>query len=121
MLAEKSDRFQPLPAGRRGAALRLGQGGLAWLGVSPFFVFALLFLVLPTLFLAVGAFQDQAGRFTLDNILNLAQPAVVKAYWLSFKISAASALLGALAGFCLAIALTLGRLPGWIRPTVMTF
>ena len=32
-----------------------------WLGVVPFFVFALLFLILPTLYLVVGAFQN-AGR-----------------------------------------------------------
>ena len=37
----------------------------AWLGVAPFFVFALLFLILPTLYLMVGAFQDADGDFTL--------------------------------------------------------
>ena len=30
---------------------------LAWIGVVPFFTFALLFLILPTGFLMVGAFQ----------------------------------------------------------------
>ena len=37
----------------------------AWLGVTPFFVFALMFLILPTLFLVVGGFQDADGNFTL--------------------------------------------------------
>ena len=33
----------------------------AWLGVVPFFLFALLFLILPTLDLVVGAFQTPDG------------------------------------------------------------
>ena len=36
-----------------------------WLGVAPFFLFALLFLILPTSYLIVGAFQNPAGEFTL--------------------------------------------------------
>ena len=61
----------------------------------PFFVFALLFLILPTGFLVVGAFQDPDGHFTLANIANLAQPSIVSAYWISLQVSAASALGGA--------------------------
>ena len=30
----------------------------AWLGVTPFFVFALMFLIAPTASLLIGAFQD---------------------------------------------------------------
>ncbi|MGH7322291.1 MAG: acriflavin resistance protein, partial [Candidatus Rokuibacteriota bacterium] len=45
-------------------------GRLAWTsaGVVPFFVFALMFLILPTSFLVVGGFQDTEGHFTLGNI-----------------------------------------------------
>ena len=93
----------------------------AWLGIVPFAIFALLFLLLPTGFLIVGAFQDQAGDFTFANIQHLFQPTIIEAYWISFKISAASALGGALLGFMLAWAVVLGGLPGWIRPTLMTF
>ena len=35
---------------------------LAWLGVVPFFSFAALFLLLPTAYLVVGAFQDNEGH-----------------------------------------------------------
>lgn len=93
----------------------------AWLGVTPFFLFALLFLILPTLYLVVGAFMDTQGNFTLDNIVNLFQPTILRAYWISIQVSAASAILGALFGFFLAYAVTLGGLPSWMRSFVMTF
>ena len=98
-----------------------GKMSWAWLGVTPFFLFALLFLVLPTAYLVVGSFQTADGAFTLNNIANLFQPSILSAYWISIKISAASALLGALIGFFLAYAAVMGKLPSWIRPTLMTF
>ena len=94
---------------------------LTWLAVAPFFIFALLFLILPTGFLMVGAFQDPQGHFTLVNFLDLFQPGVLDAYWISFKVSAASAIGGAVIGSLLAWAAVQGRLPVWIRPTLMTF
>jgi putative spermidine/putrescine transport system permease protein len=93
----------------------------AWLGVVPFFAFALMFLLLPTGFLVVGGFQDPEGHFTLRNILDLFQPNIVAAYWISIRVSAASALGGALVGFFLAYAAIAGGLPRWVRPTLMTF
>jgi putative spermidine/putrescine transport system permease protein len=94
---------------------------MAWIGVTPFFVFALMFLILPTLFLIIGGFQDTDGRFTLQNIANLFQPTILNAYWISIKVSAASAIAGALIGSLLAWAAVMGGLPAWIRPTLMTF
>lgn len=92
-----------------------------WLGVLPFFAFAILFLILPTSYLMVGAFQNPAGEFTLANIRGLFENNVVNAYWISIKISAASAAGGGLLGFLLAWAAVQGKLPEWIRPTLMTF
>jgi putative spermidine/putrescine transport system permease protein len=94
---------------------------VAWLGVVPFFAFALMFLLLPTGFLVVGGFQDPEGHFTLRNIADLFQPNIVAAYWISIRVSAASALGGALIGFLLAYAAIAGGLPRWVRPTLMTF
>jgi putative spermidine/putrescine transport system permease protein len=93
----------------------------AWLGVVPFFAFALMFLILPTGFLMVGAFEDAEGNFTLVNIGNLFQPSILSAYWISIEVSAMSAIGGAVIGFFLAYAAVLGGLPRWIRPTLMTF
>ncbi len=92
-----------------------------WLGVVPFFLFALLFMLLPTAYLMVGAFQDAEGHFTLRNLVDLLEPNVLSAYWISFKISLASAVAGGALGFLLAWAAVLGKLPAWIRPTLMTF
>lgn len=99
----------------------IGADGWAWLGIAPFFLFALLFLLLPTGFLVVGGFQDAEGHFTLANIAHLFQPSIVSAYWISIEVSAVSALGGAVIGFFLAHAAVLGGLPRWLRPTVMTF
>jgi putative spermidine/putrescine transport system permease protein len=108
---------QPAPQ----ASGRKVSSAWTWIGVLPFFVFALLFLIAPTAFLMVGAFQDAQGRFTLVNFRDLFQPGVLDAYWISFKVSAASASGGALLGSLLAWAAVQGRLPGWVRPTLMTF
>ena len=93
----------------------------AWLGVAPFFLFALLFLILPTCYLMIGGFQDADGNFTLANIQELFSPSILAAYWISIKISIASAIGGAVIGFFLAYAAVMGGLPAWIRPTIMTF
>ncbi len=109
---------RPSPAA---AASRLGRLSWAWVGVVPFFAFAIMFLILPTSFLAVGGFQDSQGRFTLQNIADLFQPTIVAAYLISIKISAASAIGGAVIGFVLAYAAIAGGLPRLVRPTLMTF
>jgi putative spermidine/putrescine transport system permease protein len=103
------------------ARLLPAQVSWAWIGVAPFFLFALLFLILPTAFLFVGSFQDAAGNFTLANVANLFQPSILSAFWITIEVSVASALGGAVVGFCLAYAAVLGGLPRWIRPTLMTF
>jgi putative spermidine/putrescine transport system permease protein len=80
-----------------------------------------MFLVLPTLYLVLGAFQNDAGKFTLENIVALSQPSIVAAYWISIKISLTSSLIGAFAGLAIAIAIVRGGLPRWIRSATLTF
>jgi len=92
-----------------------------WLGVAPFFIFAIMFLILPTAYLMLGAFQDEEGAFTLESIAALSQPSIVAAYWISIKVSLASAILGALIGLAIAIAIVRGGLPNWIRSATLTF
>jgi len=92
-----------------------------WIGVAPFFLFALLFLILPTLYIVVGAFRTGEGAFTLDNIRALNTASVRNAYWVSIKVSVLSALFGCLIGFAMAAAVTLGGLPRWVREPLLTF
>ena len=93
----------------------------AWLGIAPFIIFAVMFLILPTMHIVVGAFQNQQGAFTLDNIRNLFQPSILASYWISIRISVASAFFGCVIGFAIAAAVTLGGLPKSIRSPLMTF
>ena len=92
-----------------------------WLGVAPFFLFALMFLIAPTAYLIVGAFQNDQGELTLENIVALTQPSILAAYWISIRISLASAILGAFVGIAISIAIVRGGLPSWVRSATMTF
>jgi putative spermidine/putrescine transport system permease protein len=92
-----------------------------WLGIAPFTIFALLFLVIPTIYLISGAFLTPEGNLTLKNLSDLNTPAIRDAYWISVKISIASSIGGALIGFFLAWAIVLGGLPSWIRSVLLTF
>lgn len=84
-------------------------------------LFALMFLVAPTLFLVSSAFVDDAGNFTFSNILALSDPQILSAYDISMRVSAASALLGAAIGLLIALAIIRGGLPAPLRSAVMTF
>jgi len=93
-----------------------------WLGVSPFFLFAALFIALPSLYLVQGSFLDQEGQFTLQNYFDLfTNPTIVGAYKLSIQISAATAIVGGLFGFLLAYSITIGGLPRAFRSALITF
>jgi putative spermidine/putrescine transport system permease protein len=92
-----------------------------WLGIAPFALFSVMFLIAPTIYLISGAFVNDAGQFTLANLADLFQPKILAAYIISIKVSAASAIGGALIGFSLAAAISIGGLPSWVRSTVMTF
>ena len=94
---------------------------LNWLGILPFMLFALLFLLLPTLNIVLGAFQTPQGDFTLANIGNLSQLRIAGAFWISIKLSFASAIVGCVIGFLLAAAVTMTGLPGWLRGPLLTF
>jgi putative spermidine/putrescine transport system permease protein len=94
---------------------------LRTVGVLPFLLFTLLFLILPTLYIVLGAFQTAEGGWTLQNILALNTPSIRNAYWVSIKVSVASALLGCLVGFAMAAGVVLGGLPRWIRSPLLTF
>jgi putative spermidine/putrescine transport system permease protein len=94
---------------------------LSWLGLAPFVIFAVLFLLLPTMYIVLGAFRTPDGGFTLGNIANLFTPSILSAYWISIRISVASALLGCLIGFAIAAAIVLGGLPKVIRGPLLTF
>ena len=107
-----------MPEPKPGPLSRLN---LNWLGLLPFALFALLFLILPTMKIVVGAFQTPDGSFTLDNIYGLNTESIVSSYWVSIQLSLITAFLGCLIGFAMAAAVILGKLPGKVRSGLMTF
>ncbi len=94
---------------------------MTWVGIVPFALFALLFLILPTINIVIGAFRAPGGGFTLNNIAGLFTPTIIKPFWLSIKLSLITAALGCLGGFLLAAAVTRGGLPKGLREATMTF
>ncbi|AZL59750.1 acriflavin resistance protein [Tabrizicola piscis] len=94
---------------------------LEWLGILPFAIFAVLFLILPTMRIVIGAFQTADGGFTFQNLLDLNTPSIVNAYWTSIKLSLISAGLGCAIGFAMAAAVVFGGLPKGVRSPLMTF
>jgi putative spermidine/putrescine transport system permease protein len=92
-----------------------------YLPAAPFFLFALAFLLVPSASLFTGSFQNQQGDWTLDNLVGLATPSVVSAYWVSIQLSLVTALVGGIGGFLLAWAAVLGKLPPWVRSALLTF
>ena len=107
-----------LPAPKNRLRLFLGK----WIGLVPFFLFALFFILLPSLGLLAGSFLDADGSFTLKNIAQLfTTPFIVNAYKLSIQISAVTALGGGIFGFLLAYSVTVGGLPKPFRTAMITF
>jgi putative spermidine/putrescine transport system permease protein len=89
----------------RGEAGGAGAGRLAGLapalvpalGLAPFLVYVGIFLLIPTVAVAVGAFQEE-GRFTLTNIEALLDPAPLQRLWNSVVVSASTAVIGSVLG-----------------------
>ena len=93
----------------------------ALLGVVPFFVFVIAFLLMPVVYLVVGSFNDAQGNFTVDNYAQLTSGTVARAYAVSIEVSLVTAIAGGILGLLLAYAVILGGLPRWLRSAVMTF
>jgi putative spermidine/putrescine transport system permease protein len=109
------------PGGAPQASPRRRRLPLQWLGVAPFFAFALLFLILPTTYLVIGSFQDRTGAFTLQNYSDLFGAQTLQTYRNSIEISLVTALGGGVFGFLLAYAAINGGLPPFLRSALMTF
>ena len=84
---------------------------MKWLGLTPFALYVLIFLGVPSV-LAIGTgFFGADGQFTLDNFATLTDPIVIGSFWSSIWISALTAGVGAILGGLLSFALT-GAKPG---------
>ncbi len=94
----------------------------SWLGVVPFFAFAIMFLILPSLSIFVRSFEGPEGQFTLDNIFAIFHGRdFINAYRTSLTISLITAVSGGIFGFLLAYSVILGGLPSVARSFLLTF
>src|SRR4030065_2825997 len=93
-----------------------------WIGVVPFFLFAILVIFLPSMRLFVGAFLNNEGNSTLASIRDLfTDPYIINGYSMSIRISAVTAIGGGIFGFLLAYSVTVGGLPKALRSMLITF
>ena len=108
-------RAEPAPARRTRPTLRRARG---LLGVVPFFAFIAVFLAIPTLVVAIGAFTNDGGGFTSGNLASLADGYIVDAFTRSIVLSAVTAAIGAVLGALLAYALVTAKEGGLLRRLV---
>ena len=93
----------------------------SWVGLLPFFLFALLFIGLPVSYLVLGSLTGLDGQLTLQNYAELTTPTITNAFATSIEVSLVTAILGGIFGFLLAYAVILGGLPRVLRDALMTF
>ena len=93
----------------------------AWIGLTPFFAYAAVFLLLPTAGVLVNAFRNDVGSFTWTNIHNLTSPEYAGAFRTSIEVSLASAIIGGALGALTAYAAITGPGARIIRPLLATF
>ncbi len=94
---------------------------LRWIAVLPFLLYVTLFLLLPTLWLAAGAFKTDNGGYTLEHVRKLFDPQFRNAYVTSVKLGLVTALGGGVSGVFVAYAMTREGAPRWIRTTFASF
>lgn len=93
---------------------------LDWVGVLPFFAYALVFLVLPTTIVAFGAFFDASNSFTAANFGHLSRSYIIKSTIDTTVVSTITAIIGAALGALLAYAIVTGSPTGVLRRVVIS-
>lgn len=105
----------PVTPHRRPAWVR---AALPLLGLTPFTLFVVLFLAIPTLVVVIGSLLDANNAPTLDNLRALTDSTVLTAFRRSIVLSASTAAVGAVLGGLLAHAVSTARPEGLLRRVV---
>lgn len=118
MRAPSSSAAAGPATGRAGQSRFKGAGN--YLALIPFHAYVGLFLILPTLFVVVGAFSDANGQFTLENFrLVFTTSVFMDSFVQSLQLAAITALAGAIFGSLLAWAVVRGDPQGLVRQLVI--
>jgi len=105
---------------RSGAASSRFKGAGNYLALIPFHAYVGLFLVIPTIYVTIGAFSDANGQFTLDNVrAMLTTPEFIDSFIKSLQLSVITALIGAAFGGLLAWAVVRSDPNGLLRQLVI--
>jgi len=101
---------------------RLGYTLTNWLGFLPFFLFCLLFELLPAVMIIQSSFLDSTtNAFTLNNFQRMfTEPDKLHAFQNSILLSLISAIISAVVGFLVAYAIYNLR-TGWLRNLLVGF
>ena len=98
------------------ATTRRGWG--KYLGLTPFALYVVIFLAIPTTLAVVTGFFTEDGAFTLDNIVGIFAPNVIATFGSSFWISAVTAIIGAVVGALVCYAMLGTRSEGALRTII---
>jgi putative spermidine/putrescine transport system permease protein len=103
-----------------GAGSRRFRGAANYLALVPFHLYVGVFLILPTLIVAIGALTTADGTFTLDNVSRLfTDQTYVDAFARSIQLAVATSIAGAVFGGLLAWAVVRGDPNGLLRQFVI--
>jgi putative spermidine/putrescine transport system permease protein len=94
------------------------RGGWALLGLTPFAVYVLLFLAVPTVLAISTGFFDGDGAPSFENLAALGDPVILRTFGNSFLLSAVTALVGAVVGALVCYAM-LGMRPDGLLRTIV--
>ena len=99
-------------------APRIIRSASKFLGLTPFAVYVLIFLVIPTTFAVLTGLFTEDGALTGENIAGLFAPNILASFGASFWLSAVTAVIGAVIGalFCYAM---LGTKPDGALRTIV--
>ncbi|SDY90089.1 putative spermidine/putrescine transport system permease protein [Amycolatopsis xylanica] len=103
---------------RAGVVRRVTTWVTAHLGLVPFLVYTGVFLGAPVVMVLLGAFQDNDGVFTTDNIASAFKDQFGRSFATSIELSVLTAVLGAVLGAVLAQAVLASKEDGLLRKFV---
>ena len=98
---DQANVTMPVARARRPRGAAFSYSITSWLGFAPFFIFCLLFELLPALMIVQSSFVDSnTGAFTLNNFQRmLSQADKLHAFQNSISLSLVTALIGTVIGF----------------------
>lgn len=101
-----------------GVGTRSRRRSVAWLGLTPFAAYVVLFLAIPAVVAVASGFFTADGKFTFANLSAFADPTIIGDFVSSFWVSAVCAVVGAVIGAIICYALVGLRPDGFLRTAI---